>query len=238
MEDTQKTRKKPWYKTIWGMLVLLAVWPISLSYWIYKNNKLLKPVKIVSISLIWLLVFIVTIVQGSTTKGNLNSASEVKIAQGQKTESSKSTALPATSAPTPSPVVVPTPFDKKLGNNDLAASLAQQTLDVGNKVKPGVILAVNVSLGPDELPGQTRQEYIQTIRAAILSIEFDSSFWNSIDQDNQKYLLTTFVKDTFSFLPPQYVGINATINTPTSQMQLVATGKYDIRTDKADITFY
>jgi len=37
-EETTQTEKVQWHKTWWGWLILLAFFPISLSYWIWKRN--------------------------------------------------------------------------------------------------------------------------------------------------------------------------------------------------------
>ena len=57
-EETTQTEKVQWHKTWWGWLILLAFFPISLSYWIWKRNWN-KKVRIGLICALWLLTILI-----------------------------------------------------------------------------------------------------------------------------------------------------------------------------------
>lgn len=138
-----------------------------------------------------------------------------------------------TPAPTKKPAPKPTPsFNKNRGNNPVAAELAQQLFDQGNEIKRGIVLDAYVSLHPEDMQGKDKDTYTQTIDAAVLAMQFDSSFWDSLDDDTRKSLITTYLKLPLGTLPANIVGITIT----NSDSVVVAKGTYDKRTDKANIT--
>lgn len=49
---------KPWFKKWWGILLLIALWPFSLTYYIWKKSSWNKNVRIAVTALIWIPVLI------------------------------------------------------------------------------------------------------------------------------------------------------------------------------------
>ncbi len=54
-QDSQNPTKK-WYKTPWGMLILLVLWPFTLSYYVWKSNITIWA-KVLLILVIWIFSF-------------------------------------------------------------------------------------------------------------------------------------------------------------------------------------
>lgn len=61
--------KKKWYKTWWGIILLVLFWPFSLTYWVWKQKWQLWT-RIVVIALIWIFFFAIS----NSTEKNKTSA--------------------------------------------------------------------------------------------------------------------------------------------------------------------
>lgn len=57
MEASIKTKKK-WYKTWWGVILLILFWPFSISYWIWKQKWHLRT-RLIVLGLLWVAIFII-----------------------------------------------------------------------------------------------------------------------------------------------------------------------------------
>lgn len=204
---------------------ILSFW--QKSWW----NKLI---------IVFLGLFILLIIIGSLTpqgQKSLKSGQEVGKGKSEnretptlKVETKESKNVPAPtkkSAPTSMPS-----FNKNRGNNPVAAELAQQLFDQANEAKQGFVLDIHVGLDPEDMQGKDKENYIKTVKVAALSMQVDSSLWSSFDEDTQRGLVTLYLKYPLGIFPANIVGITI-IN---SDSVVVATGTYDKRSDKANIT--
>lgn len=63
MDNQQQTTKSNWRKTPWGILLILVLWPIFLTYWIWKRDWNEK-IKVGLIAFIWFFVLTVIFAYG------------------------------------------------------------------------------------------------------------------------------------------------------------------------------
>lgn len=223
MEDVPS--KKPWYKTGWGILAILALWPFSLSYWIWKRNWK-DSIRIVLIVIIWMIVAFwigsfrtltsfeksesetlksPVVFNPSSTVYVLPSETPIPpitlIPEVTTTPTITSVKPTATRIPIPTITLTSTPipsiaFDKNLGNNWIAAAQAADFLRVGNNAAPGIIKGVFVELVPEDVGNKDIETYKKSVVSAFVQVKISSSFWNSLDENSMKDFTASWVTAT------------------------------------------
>ncbi|MBI4990725.1 hypothetical protein HZB96_01370 [Candidatus Gottesmanbacteria bacterium] len=100
MEDVPA--KKPWYKTRWGILAILALWPFSLSYWIWKRDWSQNK-RIGFIAGLWIFIFFVASFQLASTSSyqqGYQAGREAAMSIGSVQKALPPTAIPTFALPT------------------------------------------------------------------------------------------------------------------------------------------
>lgn len=75
-EETKKN-KKAWYKSWWGIIILILFWPFSLSYFIWKKNSFSKKVKVGLLVILWIFV-IILMASNSSDETKVNPQTETQ----------------------------------------------------------------------------------------------------------------------------------------------------------------
>ena len=182
-----------------------------------------------------LIVIIVGVLILSAIIGVLTPQGQKNFKERQEAPAPKVETKESTNTPVPTKKLAPTStpsFNKNRGNNPVAAELAQQLFDQANEIKQGIALNVYVRLHPEDMQGKDKEAYVRTVDSAVLAMQLDSSFWNSLDDDTRKSLIATYLKLPLGTLPANIVGITIT----NSDNLVVAKGTYDKRSDKVNIT--
>lgn len=78
IENQAQKVNKPWYKTPWGILILLILLPFSLSYWIWKQNGNLW-LKLALIGSIWIIVTMIGYAKDPTRKPSFSSGEAINV---------------------------------------------------------------------------------------------------------------------------------------------------------------
>jgi hypothetical protein len=255
MQSEEKQTKRKWYKTWWGVILILCLWPFFLSYWIWKRNWDTK-VKYALIGGLWLFIFVnvgnissyqagydrakkeaeqinkptltVTTQPSPTTQPIIPSATKA-------TQTLQTTPLPTTK-PTQvlskSPTTAPNQsYDKNKGNNYIAAKYAQNILDVVNNAAPGAFTDAMLELSPEDPAGKSEEAYKKSVSSAFLQIRTSSSFWSSLDDDHKKDLVASFVTSVGNIFPGAYPHIYVSNSART-----VAEGEYNWTKTEPKIT--
>ena len=107
-DQISQSSPKKWYKTPWGILILLVIWPVSLSYYVWKRDI---PVwaRVLLILAIWVLPF--AIIGNSSpeySKRAIQEAYKKGYEEGKATVS-KTNSNPPTLIATSMPIQTPTP---------------------------------------------------------------------------------------------------------------------------------
>lgn len=56
VDNSPQTTKKPWHKTWWGYALQFFLWPFTITYYVWKNDKWSKKSKIIGLSIFWIVV--------------------------------------------------------------------------------------------------------------------------------------------------------------------------------------
>jgi hypothetical protein len=76
-EDTKHEVKKPWYKTWWGFILLIIVWPITITVWVWNNKSWSKKNKIIALSIFWILIISLSQTGDNTAKVTSNDEPQI-----------------------------------------------------------------------------------------------------------------------------------------------------------------
>ena len=111
--------KKPWYKTWWGVLTLIIVWPISLSYFIW-TRKWDKNIKFGLLTVMWVFVLVIGVIDLQQSKPEPS----VKVSAQNQTQPIIPIASVTPSEPPKAPEVIKVDtaaFVEEFDQNQLAA---------------------------------------------------------------------------------------------------------------------
>jgi len=121
MEESKKENKK-WYKTWWGILILICLLPITLSYIVWKRNWDIK-LKVVIIGIIWVIYLALVFSSNYQKKTAFNEGYKAGLEEAKKSqsESPKVIISPSPAVVTsqdsvvePSPISSPAPERKEI----------------------------------------------------------------------------------------------------------------------------
>ncbi len=240
--------KKRWYKTWWGILILLGFSPFFISFWIWKREKWSKNLRLSLIAGLWVfgLIFgaIYSISEESYQKGykaGIDQTSQFNSPIPRSTlvptitlfPTVEPTAIPtveATQIPTTEPTIVPSvPFDNSRGNNWVAAKYAVDMMNTANRAVPGSITDSFIELYPEEVKTDEKS-YKEKVVSAFLTVEISNSLWNSLNESSKKDIVTTLVVSLGNiFRGGPHVKV-------TNGIRIVAEGEYNLFRTEPKIT--
>lgn len=233
-EEETKKSKKQWYGTWWGILIILAFWPVFLSYWIWRREWRVW-VKTGCIAFLW--VFIL----GVYFTSNFWQVQKEAFKEGYKEGRRMEVPTPApTQEPTVSPKSTPSPtitaepvesFDTQRGNNPVAAKYAQEFIDLANKAASGTVVDIFLELSPEDMAGKDEESYKKDVTSAFLTVEVDNLFWNSLNDSSRKDLVAAWVVSLGNIFTGGYPHVYV-----NNGIRAVAEGEYNFWRSEPNIT--
>ena len=236
--ETNEAKKEQWYKTWWGIIILILLWPFSLSYYIWTKKTWSRNLRIGLIALIIIVVlygFWVNSFEKTETAKNTEPLPQTQVVntatatpEAEKTAISSPTNGPMGSSE-PSPLPDPE-YDKSKGNNWVAAKQAEEMMGIVNKASPGAFTDILLELSPEKVD-KDEDGYKASVNSAFLSVEVNSAFWRSLDDDSKKDVVASLVIATGNIFKGAYPHIY--VNNGTRR---VAEGEYNFFKTEPKIT--
>lgn len=234
-EKTPEKVSKGWSKTPLGILILLAFWPFSLSWWIWKRNWNLI-LKLGILLILWVIILSIGYAREDTRKAFKEGfeAGQGKVPESSPTPAptqrpvitprptATSTPAPRLETPTPTSTPAPVDFDENLGNNFVAAKYAQDIMNTANKAVPDTLTKTYLELSPEDMKGKNEEDYKKSVTTASLTATINNLYWSSFDEDSKKDVVASLVVAVGNIFPQGYPHIH--IN---NGVRTVAEGEYD-----------
>ncbi|HRN70002.1 MAG TPA: hypothetical protein PLS49_02345 [Candidatus Woesebacteria bacterium] len=186
-------RNRPWFKTWWGILLLLGFLPFTLTYLIWnKKDWSIVQKRNYTIGL-WGMILIGGFIHGIFFRINESKfEQQVSDVQNITTQITPTTLLSNT--PQPTKIVDPTPvYDESLGNNYVAAKYAEDLFTLLDGAAPGYIDGIFVETSPESTVGKSDEEFIQSVRSVFVKISVDRYFWETTTESSKKDLMTAWL---------------------------------------------